>query len=309
MPLIGLVVVAAIIGLIVGGLINWPADILPRVRGYAEPAVCAVADCTMPPPKAVYVPLLGPLLLAPRCANGHPTKWRYWLSSLGTAIVYALLTARLSSYYEWGLGGAIHRSLWDMPFGVYGYWRPLLFLLLMAGVFILIFVTDAERKLIFDYVTYPSMVVAIILLIVLAWPPTSADMYKLVGIVGLPMFFIVQWHLTAPVLLIGYYISGGVFGLAFFGLMYVVSLFVYRKSDVVAFGFGDVKLAVVMGLALGPVATLWAMLIGSFVGSLIGIFGIFFLGWTRKSLLPLGAYFAPATLLMLAVMVPLNPWP
>jgi leader peptidase (prepilin peptidase)/N-methyltransferase len=88
----------------------------------------------------------------------------------------------------------------------------------------------------------------------------------------------------------------------FFGILLVLHLISPRGM-----GFGDVKLAAVMGLYLGWMATgyleafvlvVWALLIGAVLGSIIGLILLSVQGVSRRAAIPFGPYLAIGAIVM-----------
>jgi prepilin signal peptidase PulO-like enzyme (type II secretory pathway) len=152
-------------------------------------------------------------------------------------------------------------------FGIYGYASSNLAATAEVDVFVLVLVQviffDLEHGLILDRVMFPSMALA--LLVSLFRQPWWAGI-----------------------------ITGAVIGLAFLVLGILGSAFM--KTD--ALGFGDVKLAVFLGLLLGPVSTAEAILLGL---ALAGGFAVA-IAIVRRSLegrIALGPYLAAGALFAL----------
>lgn len=96
---------------------------------------------------------------------------------------------------------------------------------------------------------------------------------------------------------IGYALAGA--GI-YFGILLVIHLISPRGM-----GFGDVKLAAVMGLYLGWlgagyatsfVLVVWALLVGAVAGSIIGIVMLTVQGASRRTPIPFGPYLALGTM-------------
>ncbi len=75
------------------------------------------------------------------------------------------------------------------------------------------------------------------------------------------------------------------------GLFYIL----YQISDGKWIGGGDVKLAVGMGLFLGLQGSLLALFLASFIGSIVGVFGILVLRKSRKAIIPFGPFLITGT--------------
>jgi Flp pilus assembly protein protease CpaA len=133
--------------------------------------------------------------------------------------------------------------------------------LFIISVMILIFIIDLKWYLIFDVVTLPAALVVLLMNLYLG----------------------VSWQNL---------LISGIIGTGFFLVQYVVS-----KGKWI--GGGDIRLGLLMGLALGWPAVMAAILIAYFAGSVIGL-GLIGLGKKEwGGMVPLGAFLAPAAILVL----------
>ncbi len=123
----------------------------------------------------------------------------------------------------------------------YGLTSELGLLAFYASLFILIFVVDWEQELILNKVVYPSMVAA--LLIAAFQPQPWLGSWPFSGVANAAL--------------------GGGIGLVLFLLLVVIS----RGG----MGWGDVKLAALIGLAAGYPLVLVALLIGAILGGVVGV--------------------------------------
>ncbi len=128
-------------------------------------------------------------------------------------------------------------------------WRfPINFALVVysgyALVLALVFVVDLEHRLIFNSVTYPCMLLSLLV---------GGFLYGRSFTGGLQNS-----------------LAGGLFAGGLFLALYVLAALLYRRDD--ALGFGDVKLALLIGLMVGWPNAVAAMLLGSVAGGVIGVF-------------------------------------
>ena len=144
-------------------------------------------------------------------------------------------------------------------FGVTGLW---------AVVFIVIFFTDLEQGLILNVVVYPSMVVA--LLIAGLLDPSWME----------------GWVLTPVVSSV----IGGAVGLVMFWLIAVIS----RGG----MGWGDVKLAALIGLVCGFPLVLLALILGAVLGGMAALLLLLVRRrrWASGQTIPFGPSLAVATM-------------
>jgi prepilin signal peptidase PulO-like enzyme (type II secretory pathway) len=139
--------------------------------------------------------------------------------------------------------------------------------LFVRSVFILVLVQviffDLEHRLILDKVMFPSMILAL----------------------GLSLFRQPWWAGIA---------TGLGAGLLFLALA-VIGWAIFKAE---ALGLGDVKLALFMGLLLGPLPTVQAVFYGVFMAGLVSVV---FIVWHRsfKGTIAYGPYLAAGTLIVL----------
>ncbi|NQT33588.1 prepilin peptidase [bacterium] len=91
-------------------------------------------------------------------------------------------------------------------------------------------------------------------------------------------------------------ILGGLTGLGLLGFMSLVGKMLFRKDTL---GMGDIKLAGMMGLYLGPFRTAGMFILGAFIGALFGITMIVIGGRKWGQRIPFGPYLALGGLISL----------
>jgi prepilin signal peptidase PulO-like enzyme (type II secretory pathway) len=158
-------------------------------------------------------------------------------------------------------------------FAAFAYQLGAVPLLLVRSVFVLVLVQviffDFEHRLILDRVMFPSMALALVL-----------------SLSGDPWFSGQDWwHGIA---------TGLAAGLLFL-LLAVGGAWLFKTE---AMGFGDVKLAVFMGLLLGPLPTIYAMFYGVFLAGLAAI-GVIVWNRSMKGSIAYGPYLAAGALIEL----------
>jgi leader peptidase (prepilin peptidase)/N-methyltransferase len=152
--------------------------------------------------------------------------------------------------------------------------EPISFLLLaLRSLFVVVLVQviffDFEHRLILDRVLFPSMAVALVL-----------------SLTGDPWFSGRDWW---------HGVAAGLGAGLLFLLLALIGSAIF-KGD--ALGFGDVKLAVFMGLLLGPLPTIQALFYGVV---LAGVVSIGYIIWRRslKGSIAYGPYLAAGALIVL----------
>ena len=160
--------------------------------------------------------------------------------------------------------------------------QPLLFInSVYVAVLVQVLAFDLKTRYILDFVMFPSWVIAFALAFVTPWTPYLTWPWP-------------DWR-TAPVAAV---IAGGVFALLYFGGQMVFGA--------EAFGFGDVKLAVFIGMATGlsnlrmPHALIYGVFLGGFVAIILLITRIRHL----KEAVPYGPFLVLGTLLVLYSQAP-----
>jgi len=137
-----------------------------------------------------------------------------------------------------------------------------------ACLFIIIFVIDLEQGLILNKVVYPSMVVALLLAL-------------------LPRPWLTQWIVTG----IANAAIGGAIGFALFLLIAIVS----RGG----MGWGDVKLAALIGLATGFPLVFLSIIMGAILGGIVAVALVIAKKRKRRETVPFGPFLAVAAMITL----------
>jgi leader peptidase (prepilin peptidase)/N-methyltransferase len=150
----------------------------------------------------------------------------------------------------------------------YGLSAELGVMIFYACLFIIIFVIDLEHGLILNKVVYPSMVVAL-LLALYPWP----------------------WLNESMVMRVAYAALGGAIG---FGILLLIAL-VSRGG----MGWGDVKLAALIGLATGFPLVFVAIIIGAILGGVVAVALVIAKKRKRRETIPFGPFLALATMITL----------
>ena len=140
---------------------------------------------------------------------------------------------------------------------------------------------DLKTRYILDFVMFPSWVIALALAFVTPWTPALTWPWP-------------DWR-TAPVAAL---IAGGVFL-----LLYLGGQLVFGAE---AFGFGDVKLAVFIGMATGlsNLRVAHALLYGVFLGGFVAIILLITRIRGMKEAVPYGPFLTLGTVLVLYLQAP-----
>jgi leader peptidase (prepilin peptidase)/N-methyltransferase len=160
--------------------------------------------------------------------------------------------------------------------------QPLLFIdSVYIALLVQVFAFDLKTRYILDLVMFPSWVIAFALAFVTPWTPFLTWPWP-------------DWR-TAPVAAV---IAGAVFLVLYFG-----GQFVFGAE---AFGFGDVKLAVFIGMATGlsNLRVAHAVLYGVFLGGFVAIILLITRIRSLKEAVPYGPFLVAGTLLVLYSQAP-----
>lgn len=147
-----------------------------------------------------------------------------------------------------------------------------------GSLFLVFGVIDLEHQLILDKIVYPA--VAVVLIIDVFLPPP--------GIVD----FLLPW----PWLGIVNGLMGGTMGFVLLLVIYLVSLFIYKKEGI---GLGDVKMAMLIGLVTGSGLVLVTLTLGAILGGLVGVILLLLKIKKREEPIPFGSFLSIATIVTL----------
>lgn len=221
-----MLILAALLGLLLGVLVNALADSLPRFRRIRRP-FCN--NCESPRPPIAWSGTLAFVSGNRACPHcGWQLSRRHLVVEISSVFWFAWL-------------------YWSRPDPAV-FWPAAL----LSSIFLIVLVTDFEHRLILHAVTVPGAF--------------------LMGIIGI----LDPNRGAAKTLLGGVAGFAGVFGLYLLGGLFARGMQRLRgqQLDEVAFGFGDVTLSGVIGLAVGWPGILVSIFIGILAG---GIFSLLFL--------------------------------
>ncbi len=268
------IIVIAIVGILVGGIINALSDDLPYRRNPGLPTY----------PDGSPRPILGWLgitaflfgLRQPENPSpdekrkqyheGVPTlSWRYPMTEILTALLMIATFAIMNDKPDT-----------SMP--------QMIFWLFYMAIFMLINVIDIEHKLIMFVYMIPTAIIAIIDAALLPSPAPTLQSALTGGAIGFVIFFI-------------FYQGGYLF-------TYIMGRARGQEINTVAFGFGDVMMITLSGLLVGFENIFFVMLIAIVLGSFGAI--LFLLtqllakqGYNFFTAIPYGPYIVVATIIVM----------
>jgi leader peptidase (prepilin peptidase)/N-methyltransferase len=217
--IIQLAILFTLVGIAVGSFLNVCIDRLPSRKSLISPPSHCDA-CQRQLGLLDLIPVFSYLILGGRCRYcGARIPIRVFIVEFITGILFLL------AYWQYGLSA---------QFGVTAFW---------CCVFIVIIFIDMEHKLILNIITYPAIVIAIVLLAVHTYVS---------GVTLMP----------PEATLINGLISSAVL----FAIFYLVILIMPGGM-----GEGDAKLVALIGLVSGFPLVVFAMMIGIIIGGIVAI--------------------------------------
>jgi leader peptidase (prepilin peptidase)/N-methyltransferase len=218
-----MILVAFLLGLLVGGLINQLGSDLPARRGLTRPH-CPY--CGRGRPWWKWLALLAYLSGRVRCSScGAPIRLRHPLVEIGLGVTYAYLWINLGPVGTSAPTGQCPSIKWIL-YALY------------STIFVLILITDIERRLILNVVIYPAILFAVV-----------------------ASFFTPGMNWKSALL-------GGVLAFLFFLGAAVIGNRVFGAG---ALGGGDVTLATFIGLITGFPLVIVALLLTIIIGAAISL--------------------------------------
>jgi prepilin signal peptidase PulO-like enzyme (type II secretory pathway) len=187
------------------------------------------------------IPVFSFLLLGGRCRYCQkPISWQYPLVEIFTGMIFLLIITTASYVYA----------------GIY--------LLIMAGFLIVIFVYDLKHYVIPDKIVYPAIAAAFLYQSLVIWNFGHWNLFKI-------------WDL----------------GLGVLPSIFFLAIILFSRGQWM--GFGDFNLAVLMGLILGWPKIIPALFFAFFTGAIIGLVLVILGRKTLKAEVPFGPFLVAGT--------------
>jgi leader peptidase (prepilin peptidase) / N-methyltransferase len=238
-------------GIVIGSFLNVCISRIPEDLSIVSPG-SRCPRCFKPIKPYDNIPVFSWLILRGKCRNcGLPISPMYPLVELATGLIFVL------TYYESGI------SLLTLKW------------LIFSCLIIVLVVTDFRVRLLPDLINFPGMAMGLVLAFRVPIPDSTAGiLFFLIGFRKFRLQTDLFFNVLSAVL-------GALLGsLLLWGAAAVYKLL--RKRD--GMGMGDVKMMAMVGAFLGPRATFLTILLGTLLGSVIGVswVGILYLfGWKR----------------------------
>lgn len=232
------IVIAILIGLVVGSFLNVVADRVPSHQSLLRPAShCPGCGRRLTPRE--MIPVVSYLALRGQCrtCGGHPIPPRVLIVELATGALYGWLAAR------------------------YGVGLDLLLMAWWTAVLIVLFVIDLEHRIVPNVIILPAIAIGLLMLPLHLLQPPS---FGLVGWWQASLTPNAAQRIDAGVLAIVSQVVGALAAFLIFLLIHVLAALVYRRRGLEGMGAGDVRLSFLCGLLTGyPLAML--SVAGSFI--------------------------------------------
>ena len=243
-----------LIGLAIGSFLNVCISRIPLDESVISPR-SRCPQCRKPIASRDNIPILSYILLRGQCRHcGKKISIRYPFIEAMTGIIGGLL------YLKFGLGPE---------------W--VLYLIFCAALIALAFI-DADHRILPDLITLNGLWLGLVLSLFIPVPGTF--MTRVLQIAG--------WAEPSPVAVsLISSITGAIVG---GGLLWAVREAYFRFRGVEGMGFGDVKMMAMVGAVVGVPLTLFTIMVGSILGSVIGILLMQFAGKDRGYEMPFGTF-------------------
>ncbi len=201
------------------------------------------------------IPVLSYLILGARCRGcNQKISARYPLIEALSGVVSVLLYFKFGISVEWGI-----------------------FFVFSAALIVLAFI-DLDHRILPDIITLNGIWAGVVANVYLAQPnPFMTRLFRTAGLAGANSLLI---PLAAS--LLGALIGGG--------LLWGVAEAFLRLRGIEGMGLGDVKMMAMVGAFLGAPHALLTIMLGSLVGSVIGLLFIRLADKTREYELPFGTF-------------------
>lgn len=248
-------------GLVFGSFLNVCICRVPMNESTVIPAShCPV--CGVPIKPYDNIPVLSFLLLGGKCRFCKaPISWQYPLVEILTSLVFWL------TWHYYGIS-----------------WKSAIFLSFFSAMIVLIFI-DLYHRILPDLITKSGMVAGLLFSLVAYVQDGTGD-------------FLLRWlgaRNFSPVW--SSLLDAAIGALVCGGFLWGVAELYYLVRKVEGLGFGDVKLMGMVGAFFGVKLGLFTILLGSFLGSLIGLIYIRFSGKDARYELPFGSFLGLAAII------------
>jgi leader peptidase (prepilin peptidase) / N-methyltransferase len=239
-------------GIVIGSFLNVCITRIPEGESIVSPG-SRCPRCKTPIKPYDNIPILGWLILRGKCRNcGLPISPMYPVIELLTGLLFVL------AYFRFGV--TLPTFKW----------------LIFGCLLMILIVTDLRVRLLPDAIVWPGFGIA--LAFATRVPPIDGS--------SVALFFGLGFHYLPPYAPAVFGVLDALFGAALGSVLLWAVATIYKKvRRREGMGMGDVKMMVMVGAFLGVPGTFLTILIGTFLGSIIGIALIstlYLSGWKRS---------------------------
>jgi leader peptidase (prepilin peptidase) / N-methyltransferase len=238
-------------GIVIGSFLNVCISRIPEGVSIVSPG-SRCPRCLKPIKPYDNIPVFGWLILRGKCRNcSLPISPMYPLVEFATGLIFVL------TYYEYGIG--LLTLKW----------------LIFSCLIIVLVVTDFRVRILPDLINFPGLAMGIVLAFrVPIADSTAGTLFFLLGFRDLPFQTELFFNVLNAILgaLVGSMLLWGA----------AAAYKLVRKRE--GMGMGDVKMMAMVGAFLGPRGAFLTILLGTLLGSIIGVLWIVILylfGWKR----------------------------
>jgi len=240
-----------VFGIVIGSFLNVCISRIPEGVSIVSPG-SRCPRCLKPIKPYDNIPVFGWLLLRGKCRNcSLPISPMYPFVEFASGLIFVL------TFYEYGI------TLLTLKW------------ILFSCLIIVLVVTDFRVRLLPDLVNFPGLAMGIVLAFRVPIPdPTAGMFFFLLGFRKFPFQTDLSFNVLNSIL-------GALVGsMLLWGTAALYKL-VRKRAGM---GFGDVKMMAMVGAFLGPRGAFLTILLGTLLGSVIGLLWIgslYLFGWKR----------------------------
>jgi leader peptidase (prepilin peptidase)/N-methyltransferase len=249
------------LGLIVGSFLNVCISRIPRQESVVFPSShCPACGALIKPYD--NIPVVSFLLLGGKCRTcRNPISWQYPLVELLTALIFWLTWNR-----------------WSLSLPMLIYW-------VFFSALIVLVLIDLYHRILPNVITLPGILAGMVASLFIPLKDGSGEfLLRLAGWISAPL-----WLNSLLDSLAGAAVCGG--------FLWAVAEAYFRIRKLEGMGFGDVKLMGMVGAFLGVKLALLTIMLGSFLGSVIGFSYIKLSGKDNRYELPFGSFLGLAAII------------
>lgn len=259
-PITFLIVFAFVLGLMVGSFLNVCIYRIPRGESIVLPSShCPHCGADLHPYD--NIPVLSFLLLGGKCRTcGKEISWQYPAVELLTAFLFSITVAKVG------------------PEG-----RTLVLWAFFSALIVLILI-DLKERILPNVITLPGILAGLACSLI-----SQVDDGTAKGLLGLFGWVVSSVRLYSFLdSIIGVLVCGG--------FLWLVAEVYFRIRRIEGLGFGDIKLMGMVGAFLGLKLALFTIMLGSFLGAVIGFAFIKLTGKDSRYELPFGSFLGVAAI-------------